>query len=182
MVRIVKQLFREDEFKVDLTYNIIEKVMLSIVVLLIPIIFFTNYRFGHVPTESMDPTIHAGDIILIDQANFNINRGDIVYFILEDEEYGSERMVKRVIGLPEDRLEIINGVLYINDEVLDEEYIINKQGYDYNFGEIYVPKGKYFLMGDNRGNSLDSRYFGSIEEENIKGVIKKIISSPKNKN
>lgn len=113
---------------------------------------------AYIPSESMIPTINKYDRLLVSRMHNSksIERGDILVFKSEELK---ETLIKRVIGLPGDNIKIKKGIVIINDEVLDEDYIQNNE-FDYN-GEFTVPSGKYFFLGDNRNNSIDSRFWNN---------------------
>ncbi|MEC1373806.1 signal peptidase I [Heyndrickxia oleronia] len=116
--------------------------------------------------DSMNPTIQDRDIVVVSKLFFTPERGDII--VLKDPE-GFD-IVKRVIGLPNDHVRIKDGIVYINQQVLDEPYII---GQSMDIDEVVVGTDSYFIMGDNRtpGESLDSRdpSIGTISKEQIVG-------------
>ncbi|WP_317273715.1 MULTISPECIES: signal peptidase I [Clostridium] len=120
-----------------------------------------------IPSESMVPTLNVGDRLFVTRV-YNLDklqRGDIVVFYSEELQ---EDLIKRLIGLPGDKIEIINGVVYVNGEKLVEDYI----GTEDNFNGVYeVPEGKFFFLGDNRLYSKDSRYWINpyIDGEDITG-------------
>ena len=124
----------------------------AIIYLLLNKFVFFNVQ---VPTGSMIPTINIDNRAVVTRIyNFdNLKRGDVIVFY--SDELG-ERLVKRLIGLPGDKIEIKNGVVSVNGEQLQEDYIENKDNYTGNFE---VPKGKYFFLGDNRPVSKDARYW-----------------------
>ncbi|MDX6381693.1 MAG: signal peptidase [Rubrobacteraceae bacterium] len=123
-----------------------------------------------VPSESMVPTFQVGDRFMANKFIYRFTepkRGDIIVF--RSVEGGEEDLVKRVVGLPGDEITVQNGVLSVNGERQEEPYI-NKQLPDSGFyGPAKVPEGHVFAMGDNRGNSRDSRFFGPVPMENIEG-------------
>ena len=126
---------------------------------------------GIIVDKSMYPTLKEGEYYLINKYIYHFarpKRGDIV--VLFPWKYASEEYVKRVIGLEGETLLIRNGAVYINGQAVSEPYAIGKTGPDMDPFEI--PKGKYFVMGDNRANSMDSRAFGAVEIGNIEGKIK----------
>ena len=122
-----------------------------------------------VPTGSMIPTINKEDkgVISVIYNTENMKRGDIIVF--RSNEY-DELLIKRLIGLPGDDIEIKNGVVFINGEQLEEDYVKNKDQYN---GTFKVPEGKYFFLGDNRPNSADSRYWKDhyVASSDIKGKL-----------
>lgn len=172
-----------------------------------------------VPTGSMQPTIRIGDRILVDKLAYDVRlplthvsllhladpqRGDIVVL---DSQAAHERLVKRVIGLPGDRVTMRGNVIFINGHaaryvagsyagIRDDQrdpahYEIEHYGVmrhairlsDYrpspasNFGPVQVPPGHYLLLGDDRDNSMDSRYFGFFPRNAIVGRARHVVAS-----
>jgi len=136
---------------------------LVIAILINKFIFFNVY----VPTGSMIPTINENDKILVTRVynTNNIERGDIIVFYSEELQ---ETLIKRAIGLPGDHIEINNGIITINGEVLEEDYVKNNDDFS---GVFDVPEGKFFFLGDNRANSNDARLWinSYIDGEETKG-------------
>lgn len=142
-----------------------------------------------IPSGSMEPTLMVGDHILVNKFIYGIKipvfrktiipiskpkRGDIIVFIFPKDR--SKDFIKRVIGLPGDTVEIKNRKLYINGRLFPDKhgvYTEDNPGVNTyqmeNFGPVTVPEGHYFVMGDNRNHSYDSRYWGFVPEEFIKG-------------
>ncbi len=124
----------------------------------------------YIPSESMVPTLEVGDRVFVNKFVYRVTepeRGDIVVF--ESVDGGDEALIKRVVGLPGDTIAVRSGTLYVNGEPQKEPYL-NRQPLDESFyGPILVPPGHVFVMGDNRANSADSRVFGPVPKENIKG-------------
>ncbi len=143
------------------------KSIIGAVVTSIFIIIFIVQAF-YIPSASMEPTLQVGDRILVNKFIYRFRspqRGEVIVFKYPVKpEY---KFIKRVVGLPGERVEIIDGVVYIDGKSLKEEYIIDK-GYT-DFSETVVPKGHYFVLGDNRNNSEDSRFWGFLPQENIVG-------------
>lgn len=123
-----------------------------------------------IPSTSMLPTLKIGDRLLIDKVSFKINgisRGDIVVFHAPPASRLDEVMIKRVIGLPGDTISIKEGIVYINGAPLDEPYELEKPRED--FKAFTVPEGSFFVMGDNRNNSFDSRFWGVVPTDLVIG-------------
>lgn len=117
--------------------------------------------------ESMYSTLDDGDILLLEKYDTKYERFDIVVFDLN-----GERLIKRVIGLPGDEVEYKNNTLYINGTEVDEIY-----GYGITQDFKYTKKvdNCYFVVGDNRNNSLDSRYFGCVPKDKIIGSVRYVL-------
>jgi len=125
-----------------------------------------------IPSASMVPTLKVGDRVLANKFIYRFTepaRGDVVLF--DSVEEGSEdTLIKRVAGVAGDEIRVQGGTLFVNGEVQDEPYLnqyIPDQSTPY--GPETVPKDHVFVLGDNRGNSGDSRIFGPVPVENIKG-------------
>jgi len=117
---------------------------------------------------SMFPTLHNGDRVLVDKLLYHIEgprTGEIIVF--QSPVVKSEDWIKRVIGLPGETVKIVAGQVYINGHLYREPFI--KRNYRYNYGPVYVTKGHLFVLGDNRPDSYDSRYFGLLSESAVKG-------------
>lgn len=112
-----------------------------------------------VPTSSMENTIMTGSRMIGLRLTYLFEepqRGDVIVFKFPDNP--KTIYVKRLIGLPGDKVEIIGGVTYVNDEPIVEPYL-KETPRDQDWGPYYVPEDSYFVMGDNRNNSRDSRYW-----------------------
>lgn len=125
---------------------------------------------AQVPTGSMETTVMAGDRIFVNRLSYVFGepeRGDIVTFIYPDD--GETLYLKRVMGLPGETIQGKNGIIYIDGEVLEKDF--TQEVSDDDFGPYTVPDGCYFMMGDNRNDSWDSRYWDHtfVEKEEIIG-------------
>lgn len=127
----------------------------------------------YIPSGSMLPTLEINDRLIIDKLGYRFKdpqRGDIVVFsptpALQKENF-KDAFIKRVIGLPGDKVQVKLGVVYVNDQPLQEQYIQEQPNYDY--GPVVVPQNQYLVLGDNRNNSYDSHYWGFVPRENIIG-------------
>ena len=128
----------------------------------------------HVLGSSMFPTLHDNDLLVASKISYKLHapqRGDIIVFKPPDE--ASRDFIKRIIALPGERIRITNGVVYINDQVLREPYLPEKWTYNNNWPasgqDQIMPTGEYFVMGDNRNHSSDSRTFCPITLQSILG-------------
>lgn len=135
-------------------------------------LLITQFLFAHttIPTPSMEPTIMTGDHVIINHLPYyyrNPVRGEIVIF-----KEGNENLVKRVIGEPGDTIDLIDGKVYINNLILDESDYLDRSIETYPLDTsiqfpFIVPEDHYFVMGDNRLNSGDSRIMGPISRDVI---------------
>lgn len=124
-----------------------------------------------ITSGSMIPTLQVKDRLIVTRVHNpkNLQEGDIVLF--KNDEFPGEILIKRLIGLPGDKIEIKSGIVYRNGEKLTEEYVKNNEKYN---GTFQVPDNKYFFLGDNRANSDDSRYWKNpyVDESYIEGKAK----------
>jgi len=167
----------------------------SIVIAVILALFVRTWvvQAFKIPTGSMENNLLIGDHLLVNKFAFaptatgiervvlpirNIKRGDIVVFKYPDEP--ERDFIKRVIGLPGETLELRNKKVYINGQPLEEPYVhflepastsqeVTSFDVRERYGPVHVPDGQYFVMGDNRDNSQDSRYWGFLPQHYIKG-------------
>ena len=144
--------------------------ILETIVLAIVLYFGINALSARVRVDgfSMIPTLQNGEYILVNKLAYKTgqpNRGDIIVFRLPGDE--SQDLIKRVIGLPGDTIEVRNGQVYVNGAALAEPYL--SQPTNSTIPARQVEPGRYFVMGDNRNNSSDSRSFGSIARSDIVG-------------
>jgi len=129
----------------------------------------------HIPTGSMVPTLKVEDRILVNKFIYRFTepeRGDIALF--ENQQGEKDPLIKRVVGLPDDELELRRGRLYVNGRTLEEPYVERDPcepalPKTCSFGPVTVPRDHYFMMGDNRTNSLDSRFFGPVPRDDVMG-------------
>jgi signal peptidase I len=125
-----------------------------------------------IPTGSMEGNLRVGDHMLVNKTTREVKRGDIVAFLYPKDI--SQTFVKRVIGLPGDRIQMVNKKVIRNGRVMVEPYTqhvdARTDNERDNFPELIVPPGNLFVLGDNRDNSLDSRYWGFVPHANIVGT------------
>jgi signal peptidase I len=136
--------------------------------------FVAEPRF--IPSASMLPTLELGDRLVVEKISYHFHspaHNDIVVFAvppqLQAEGYDAgQAFIKRAIGLPGDRIAVKNGQVYLNDVQLIEPYV-KDQPKPEDLPTITVPAGQLFVMGDNRNNSNDSRYWGTLPMKNLIG-------------
>ena len=134
-----------------------------------------SYR---IPSSSMEPTLHGcegcnNDRVMANKFIYRFTepkRGQIVVF--KSVEDGETLLIKRVVGVAGDTIQLRGGILYVNGEPQQEPYVHANPCHRYlpktcAFGPVTVPRGHLFLMGDNRAVSHDSRFFGAVPEENV---------------
>lgn len=158
----------------DVIKAILPYVIILVVVVLLKVFVITPVK---VNGTSMYPTLSSGDVLILNKTAYwfsDIKRFDIV--VINNETLGKE-MIKRVIGLPGDKIEYRDSKLYVNGEEIAEEFT-HKETENFDLSKLSVttvPEGSYFVVGDNRTDSYDSRYFGFIPQNEIEGKASLLI-------
>lgn len=179
----VGNIMEEKQVKIEKERTLKDKLVewgKSLVIAWILALFVLNFIafFAFVPTSSMVPTINEGQRIIVwkifryfDWEHRGIEFGDIVVFKHTEGSEKEKLLVKRVIGMPGDRIRIENGLVFRNDSPLVEDYV--KNGDSFFMNEITVPENEIFVLGDNRRNSFDSRYweYQTVPIKNIVGEV-----------
>jgi len=152
--------------------NILSFVLIIVIALVIKMFIFSPIKING---SSMSPTLEDGDIMIMNEIGYYLN--GIERFDIAVANVNGERLIKRVIGLPGEKLEYRDNNLYINDELVVENF---KHGDtdDFSLFEInaeVIPDNYYFLVGDNRGNSKDSRTIGFVHKSQIMGKTRLIV-------
>lgn len=129
------------------------------------IIFTQMFLRVEVSGDSMVPTLSDGDVLIVNKYR-EIKRGDIVII-----NKGDKWVVKRVIALGGDTLEITNGVVKVNGIVIDEDYILSKESTYPSVEETKIKENEVYYLGDNRGGSYDSRREGPCKLDDVLGVV-----------
>lgn len=148
-----------------------DSMILIFVVLLIT--RFTVQNF-HIQGQSMEPTLHDQEFILVDKVAYLLHppaRGDVIVFQFPRDP--QEDLVKRIIAVPGDVISVINQAVIVNGVTLHETYINEDDPYNPypSFRDHIIEPGEYFVMGDNRGDSDDSRDWGLVSRQSIIGRV-----------
>jgi signal peptidase I len=135
-------------------------------------VFIIVFLYQPVKVEgtSMMPGLVDQERIFINKYAYRlepVERGDVVVFRYPGDP--SKNYIKRIVGLPGDRIEIVNGVVLVNGRQLEEPYVLKEFRDQRSMGEVVVPEGSYFVLGDHRNLSSDSRDFGMVERAAIFG-------------
>ena len=147
----------------NLLREVVETALLTAIIFLVVNAVIGRFRIESV---SMQPNLWEGEYVIVDKVSYvfgSPQRGDIIVF----EKIGQPDLIKRVIGLPGDTVEVRPGQVLINGTPLVEPYIANPP--NYAFGPVQVEPGRYFVLGDNRVNSSDSHMWGTIPRDTIVG-------------
>jgi signal peptidase I len=144
------------------------KFLISITILLLVVISVRLFVLEDVYVSgiSMLPAYRSGETVLIRKLLYTPQRGDVVVF----DSPSQTRLVKRIIGLPGEEIEILNGIIYIDGAAVDKKYQTTTDKNEM-MSKITIPENSVFLMGDNRSFSSDSRNFGPISTKSVIGVV-----------
>jgi len=145
-----------------------------VILLLVLIIKFYVVTPIKVNGDSMYSTLKDKEIMILNELYYRFH--DIKRFDIVVLKYNKSKLIKRVIGLPGEKIKYEDEKLYVNDEVIEEDFV-HKYTKDFDISKFgdKVPEDSYFVMGDNRSNSLDSRSFGFVKKKDILGRAKIVI-------
>ena len=156
--------------------------VIAFISLIITIVFMYGmpdmYEPFRIPSNSMAPTLLRGDHLIVEKLTYMFSspsHGDIVIFPFPEDR--SKKFIQRIIGLEGDIVEFRDKVFFLNGNMQLEQYAINTDSaidmpMRDNFGPITIPEGKLFVLGDNRDESYDSRFFGCIPRESVEGKVR----------
>lgn len=153
--------------------NVVAVILSVVFAILIRTFVFQSF---YIPSGSMIPTLKIGDRIVVSKLSFalsGVQRGDIIVFARPPADIidpNIHDLVKRVVGMPGDTISTNHGHVIINGHILKEPYLPSGDS-TYNIPFQTVPSGEYFMMGDNRGDSYDSRYFGDVSGKLFIGKV-----------
>ena len=170
---------KHDEESNDKKSNILKEIKsycLIVIAAIIVAVFVNTFILTNtrIPTGSMENTINCEDRLFGNRLAYvfgDVKRGDIIIFKYPDDK--SIKYIKRVIGLPGDTIKIESGILYINGKEYKEDYL--KEPMQGDYGPVTVPDNSYFVMGDNRNNSKDARYWDNTFLDKKDIIAKAII-------
>ena len=146
--------------------EILSYVIIIVVVILIRTFIGTPVR---VNGTSMVPTLKEGEVLYLNKLDKSFDQEDIVVI---DKKVEGSAIIKRIIGMPNDKIKCINGVIFINDEKYEDNF---GSGETSDFDEITLGDDEYFVLGDNRIVSKDSRVLGPIKEKYIEGTTRVVL-------
>lgn len=178
---------REDKDKQQTSGQVVWEYIQAIILAVALALFVRSFvlQAFHIPSGSMIPTFLEGDRVLVTKYSYGIRnpfnnkvwietgspeRWDVIIFIYPEDN--SKDFVKRVVGLPGETVKMINGDLYINGVKTEDPHANYASWGDpnnRNIPEVTVGEGQYFVLGDNRDNSRDSRYWGTVDSSLLKG-------------
>lgn len=175
----LRQKDAEPPAKKDTLKEVLEWVRFTIAVVLVGLLI-TNFivQRNTVQGDSMYPNLHDGDELIVEKVSRyfgGIRRGDIITVDTHGlDKRSPNNVIKRVVGLPGERVEIREGRVYINGEVLDEPYLPEgvvtvSDSRNPQYEKLVLADNEYYCLGDNRPNSKDSRVFGPVPRQNILG-------------
>lgn len=153
---------------------ILDFIKLVIVIVIILVLMIYVVSVTQVVGNSMYSTLNNGDVLILNKLKYcfsEVERGDIISLEYEDTKY----LIKRVIGVPGDTISISDNTVYVNGEVYIENYLEEDLEYDdfqlSSLGYQTIPADMYFVLGDNREDSLDSREIGLVSKDDIIGKV-----------
>lgn len=150
------------------------KELIPYVIIIITVVLIRTFIVTPVQVDglSMYPTLKDNEILLLKKYDKDYKRFDIVVL-----KYKNDKLIKRIIGLPGESIKYVDDKLYVNDKLVEENFSKNTETDDFDISyllneeETKIPDNMYFVVGDNRDNSTDSRIIGLINKEDIEGTV-----------
>lgn len=148
------------------------KEILPYVIIILTVVIIRTFVVTPVRVNgsSMEPNLYNEEVLLLEKYYRSYQRFDVVVL-----NFNGERLVKRIIGLPGEHVKYIDDKLYINGQVVAEDFVTASSTLDYdlmNLNYEVVPENHYFVMGDNRDKSIDSRFIGPIAKSDVIGKVR----------
>lgn len=165
---------RADERRRHRVRGVVEWVIVIVGAVIVALLVKTFlFQAFYIPSESMEPTLVDRDRVIVNKLSYrlhDVNRGDLIVFGRPPSEPVTEidELIKRVVATEGETVEARDGSVYIDRQRLHEPYLADGT-FTAAFGPVEVPPGHVFVLGDNRGNSRDSRVFGPVDEDLIVG-------------
>ncbi len=174
-IRLLFQRWKSFKLRLQTTHRLWFIVVDTIEMIIVALFFALLIRkfivqTSVIPSESMVSTLQIGDRLFVDKLSYRFcdpKRGDIVVF--KSMEPGDKReLVKRCVGLPGETIVVERGVIYVDGKAVSFPGVVIARDYDF-YGPYQIPQGNYFMMGDNRAYSKDSRYWGPVSRDHVLG-------------
>ena len=145
------------------------KELIPYVIIFIVVVLIRTYLFTPIIVSgpSMQPTLDGGELMILNKRDTKLERSDVVVV-----DTGSEDIIKRIIAMPGESISCEDGVVYVNGRRQDESY---SKGITFSFDKVVLKDNEYFVMGDNREDSMDSRHIGPIKKDFIKGTTSLVL-------
>lgn len=158
----------ENKSSMNNVVNIIKE-LIPYVIILVVVILIRTYLFTPIIVSgpSMQPTLDGGELMILNKIDNKYERFDVVVV-----DIGSEDIIKRIIAMPGESISCEDGIIYVNGRRQDESY---SKGITFNFDKVVLGDNEYFVLGDNRENSKDSRHIGPVKKDVIKGTTKLVL-------
>ncbi len=149
--------------------NKVIKEMLPYIIIIIVVVIIRTFIITPITVDvpSMNNTLYDGDVMLLNIFDKNYQRNDIIVF-----KEGNDKLIKRVIALPHEKVKCVSKIIYVNNEEYNDEYATGQTD---DFKEYILGDNEYFVLGDNRTNSKDSRIIGPINKDRILGKTNIVI-------
>lgn len=145
------------------------KELIPYVIIFIAVVLIRTYLFTPIIVSgpSMQPTLDGGELMILNKRDTKYERFDIVVV-----DTGSEDIIKRIIAMPGESISCEDGIIYVNGRKQEESY---SKGITFSFDRVVLKDDEYFVMGDNREDSMDSRHIGPIKKDFIKGTTSLVL-------